>query len=219
MAELHLLFPTPVYETVLQFRPLEVKSMIDFMDSVPWAQDYDIFERPNGETTQLDKDLLACPELKVLENKIFKEMDKYVKILQIDRKKHGLKRINSWGNINREGNYTHKHHHTNTMFAGVFSLKTPEKGGDIIFSSMAPTWTTNYWSFSMVTYDDLNTFQRSFTPQECGLILFPGHLKHYVVPSKSKENRYSIAFNYNLDGEFGVGTNYLKMEIQNGYTN
>ena len=70
MSDLHILFPTPVYQNVLDFRPSELKSMLDFMSELEWAPDRDIVNRPNGETTKLEADLLDCPELKKLENKI-----------------------------------------------------------------------------------------------------------------------------------------------------
>ena len=97
--------------------------------------DRDIVNRLNGETTKLEADLLIRPELKELEKKITEEVHNYAKMLQIDLTKHGLKRINSWGNLQRKGNYIAEHRHNNTQFAGVFYLQTPEDSGDIVFST------------------------------------------------------------------------------------
>ena len=52
MSDLHILFPTPVYQNVLDFRPSEVKSMVNYMSELDWAGDKDIYEGPNGETTK-----------------------------------------------------------------------------------------------------------------------------------------------------------------------
>tara|TARA_Y100001935_G_C17289544_1_gene502426 strand:+ start:1249 stop:1896 length:648 start_codon:yes stop_codon:yes gene_type:complete len=214
MSDLHILFPTPVYQSVLEFRPSELKFMIDYVSDLEWASDKDIYEGPNGETTKLEADLLSEPELENLRKKIDEEVYTFAKSLQIDFSKHGLKRINSWGNLQRKGNYIKEHRHNNTQFSGVFYLQTPENSGDIIFTTRNATWINSYWEPSVTGYDDLNSFEKRFKPQQCGIFLFPAHLDHYVTPSHSEEDRYSISFNYNLDGKFfGDCNNHLTLKV------
>ena len=214
MSELHILFPTPVYQNCLEFRPSELKSMIDYVSNLDWASDKDIYEGPNGETTKLEADLLSEPELENLRKKIDEEVYNFAKSLQIDFGKHGLKRINSWGNLQKKGNYIKEHRHNNTQFSGVFYLQTPENSGDIIFTTRNATWINSYWEPSLTGYDDLNSFEKRFSPQQCGIFLFPAHLDHYVTPSHSEEERYSISFNYNLDGKFfGDCNNHLTLKV------
>ena len=214
MSDLHILFPTPVYQNFLEFRPSELKSMIDYVSNLDWASDKDIYEGPNGETTKLEADLLSEPELENLRKKIDEEVYNFAKSLQIDFSKHGLKRINSWGNLQKKGNYIKEHRHNNTQFSGVFYLQTPENSGDIIFTTRNATWINSYWEPSLTGYDDLNSFEKRFRPQQCGIFLFPAHLDHYVTPSHSEEERYSISFNYNLDGKFfGDCNNHLTLKV------
>ena len=214
MSDLHILFPTPVYQNFLEFRPSELKSMIDYVSNLDWASDKDIYEGPNGETTKLEADLLSEPELENLRKKIDEEVYNFAKSLQIDFSKHGLKRINSWGNLQKKGNYIKEHRHNNTQFSGVFYLQTPENSGDIIFTTRNATWINSYWEPSLTGYDDLNSFEKRFSPQQCGIFLFPAHLDHYVTPSHSEEERYSISFNYNLDGKFfGDCNNHLTIKV------
>ena len=214
MSELHILFPTPVYQNCLEFRPSELKSMIDYVSNLDWASDKDIYEGPNGETTKLEADLLSEPELENLRKKIDEEVYNFAKSLQIDFGKHGLKRINSWGNLQKKGNYIKEHRHNNTQFSGVFYLQTPENSVDIIFTTRNATWINSYWEPSLTGYDDLNSFEKRFRPQQCGIFLFPAHLDHYVTPSHSEEERYSISFNYNLDGKFfGDCNNHLTIKV------
>ena len=214
MSELHILFPTPVYQNFLEFRPSELKSMIDYVSNLDWASDKDIYEGPNGETTKLEADLLSEPELENLRKKIDEEVYNFAKSLQIDFSKHGLKRINSWGNLQKKGNYIKEHRHNNTQFSGVFYLQTPEGSGDIVFSTKNATWITSHWEPSVTGYDDLNSFEKRFEPEECGIFIFPAHLDHYVTASQSSEERYSISFNYNLDGKFfGDCNNHLTLKV------
>ncbi len=214
MSELHILFPTPVYQNFLEFRPSELKSMIDYVSNLDWASDKDIYEGPNGETTKLEADLLSEPELENLRTKIDEEVHNFAQSLQIDFSKHGLKRINSWGNLQKKGNYIKEHRHNNTQFSGVFYLQTPENSGDIIFTTRNATWINSYWEPSLTGYDDLNSFEKRFRPQQCGIFLFPAHLDHYVTPSHTEEEIYSISFNYNLDGKFfGDCNNHLTIKV------
>ena len=188
--------------------------MIDYVSNLDWASDKDIYEGPNGETTKLEADLLSEPELENLRKKIDEEVYNFAKSLQIDFGKHGLKRINSWGNLQKKGNYIKEHRHNNTQFSGVFYLQTPENSGDIIFTTRNATWINSYWEPSLTGYDDLNSFEKRFSPQQCGIFLFPAHLDHYVTPSHSEEERYSISFNYNLDGKFfGDCNNHLTLKV------
>ena len=131
----------------------------------------------------------------------------------MDMEKQALK-INSWGNLQKKGNYIKEHRHNNTQFSGVFYLQTPENSGDIIFTTRNATWINSYWEPSLTGYDDLNSFEKRFRPQQCGIFLFPAHLDHYVTPSHSEEERYSISFNYNLDGKFfGDCNNHLTIKV------
>jgi len=41
------------------------------------------------------------------------------------------------------------------------------------------------------------------------ILLFPSHLTHAVKPNNSNEDRYSIAFNYILRGEYGERDTHL----------
>ena len=101
----------------------------------------------------------------------------------------------------------------------LFNCASTNKGrisnsGDIIFTTRNATWINSYWEPSLTGYDDLNSFEKRFRPQQCGIFLFPAHLDHYVTPSHSEEERYSISFNYNLEGKFfGDCNNHLTLKV------
>ena len=66
-----------------------------------------------------------------------------------------------------------------------------------------------------VELDLEDSFEKRFEPEECGIFIFPAHLDHYVTASHSSEERYSISFNYNLDGKFfGDCNNHLTFEVK-----
>lgn len=99
-----------------------------------------------------------------------------------------------WVNVNNYGDYNIIHNHSpheGTFLSGVFYVKTPSNSGRIRFYDPrsfivdAP---------DMRYYNDSSSFYY-YNPEPNLLILFPGWLYHDVEPSKSHEERISIAFN------------------------
>jgi len=93
-------------------------------------------------------------------------------------------KINSlWGNISSFSNFNNLHTHSQTTnpnkISGVIYLKVPKNSGNIIFHNpINPSYTIH------------------FTPKESSILLFPSILAHMVEPNLSKDDRISIAFNY-----------------------
>ena len=196
MSDIHILFPTPVYQSNFT-EPL--KPIIDFINTLEFKQDYNVYEKPNGQTTDASLDILSSPELLFLGDWITKEAYKFIKTLQIDCAFHTLVRINSWVNLQKKGNYIHEHKHNNTQFSGVFYPKVPRNSGNICFVSSNDTWIDFHTEPKVTGFDDLNSRQKTFIPEQGMLFLFPAHLKHYVTTSKSNDERLSISFDYNLN--------------------
>jgi hypothetical protein len=101
-------------------------------------------------------------------------------------KNPNTKLISMWGNISPPNafNQIHTHNHSissyhNTDISGVLYLKVPENSGEITF------------------YDPLFV-SKNYTvkPKEKDILLFHQHLPHSVNPNYSKEDRISIAFNF-----------------------
>ena len=95
-------------------------------------------------------------------------------------------KINSmWINISKYGNYNSVHVHTespnSSIFqqSGVLYLKTPLNSGGIEFHN--PGYISDVFGI---------------TPQEKMILIFPQFVPHFVTPNLSKEDRISIAFNY-----------------------
>ena len=231
MAELHLLFPTPLYETQLPFRPKEFFEMVKILEELEWKQDVDFLGRSNGSVTQV-KNVLELPGMEKLRDMIMKEVEVYLyDVLSIARDIHKIHCVTAWSNRYQDQCYAVKHWHSNALFSGVFypRVNDPEEGGEIQFFRSGPTWSTDDWEININDVTDLNTHVKVFEPQEGTLYLFPSHLSHMVNPIRTKSDgpvRYSIAFNFMLDGEFGerhstkqysdrygYGTNYLNLKI------
>ena len=94
-----------------------------------------------------------------------------------------------WVSIYNKGDYNKIHNHpaTNPMYydnelwAGVFYIKTNNKGGELVIHS--PQNPTN---------------TEEFVPNEGDLFIFNSNTYHSVTPNQSNEKRICLAFNFML---------------------
>ena len=103
---------------------------------------------------------------------------------------------NMWCNINKYKDYNISHIHPNSLFSGVYYLKTPKDCGNLVFEHpckyLGYDWNENF----IQDYVTHNSGIWKILPKKNYLFLFPSWLKHYVKPNlNKKEDRISIAFN------------------------
>jgi len=139
-------------------------------------------------------------------------LSKYVyDVLQVDETKHQLEHTSSWVNKHNPGDSGHGHAHNNAMFSGVMYFKVPPNSGDITFyvPSMIPTWCTQTLYPEVKEYN-IHNMRESRIPVKDGMIvIFPAHLTHSIGINNSNQERYSMAFNYILRGEYGYDDHLL----------
>tara|TARA_B000000557_G_scaffold264757_1_gene271539 strand:+ start:11597 stop:12214 length:618 start_codon:yes stop_codon:yes gene_type:complete len=139
-------------------------------------------------------------------------LSKYVyDVLQVDETKHQLEHTSSWVNKHNPGDSGHGHAHNNAMFSGVMYFKVPPNSGDITFyvPSMIPTWCTQTLYPEVKEYN-IHNMRESRIPVKDGMIvIFPAHLTHSIGINNSNQERYSMAFNYILRGEYGYDDHRL----------
>ena len=106
---------------------------------------------------------------------------------------------NLWFNINGYKDYNQDHRHAGCIFSGVYYIQTPEKSGDIMFTSPAATELEAYWDEHI---KDKNNHPRTNIHCTCKaeagvMYLFPSFLTHGVLPNLNEiEKRISVAFNF-----------------------
>jgi uncharacterized protein (TIGR02466 family) len=116
-----------------------------------------------------------------------------------------LEKKNYWYNVNRKYTFNWAHVHPQSYISGVFYLQVPNSSGSIVFERS--TTETDRMSFITDAYIDQQTginnthvnTQHVFAPSAGLLILFPGHLSHYVSPNITDEpddRRISLSFNF-----------------------
>jgi uncharacterized protein (TIGR02466 family) len=85
---------------------------------------------------------------------------------------------NMWANINYKGGFNRPHMHPNSLWSGVYYIKTPENCGHL-------------------KCEDPKSVAAMTLPLISGrLIMFPSWLNHCVDPNESNDIRISVSFNF-----------------------
>jgi uncharacterized protein (TIGR02466 family) len=118
------------------------------------------------------------------------------------------KNLSYWYNVNRKYNYNHSHYHPQAILSGVLYLKVPTNSGKITFTRASSEadrldfLTAWQYETNQLVLDNPNTnVLHSKEPEENLLIIFPGHLEHYVEQNLTEDlddSRISVSFNYFL---------------------
>jgi len=118
------------------------------------------------------------------------------------------KNLSYWYNVNRRYNYNHTHYHPMAILSGVIYLKVPTNSGNITFTRAGSEadrmdfLTSWQLETNQLVADTPNAnIMHSKVPEENLLIVFPGHLEHYVEQNLTKDtddSRISVSFNYFL---------------------
>lgn len=115
-----------------------------------------------------------------------------------------LKELSYWYNINPKYTYNREHAHAFSYMSGVYYVKVPENSGDIYFMRAQSEidrlefMTRLRRKETGIDNPRVNT-THWFRPQVGMLILFPGHISHFVEQNLTEEvddGRISISFNF-----------------------
>ena len=109
---------------------------------------------------------------------------------------------NMWANINYKGGYNRPHIHPNSLWSGVYYIKTPDKCGHL---KIEDTRTMSLMSRPKKTnIQEPKHLWREvhFKPEAGRLIMFPSWVNHCVDPNESDDIRISVSFNFLQKGMF-----------------
>lgn len=197
------LFSTPLYYNKLEF---DLNSLLKSVKEIEYEFHVD------GYCSKDQFILDSFPEIKEL---IESELNSFLRDELKISEELTLKHTSSWVMKHVTGNKSDSHIHSNSMYSGILYLQTDEQSGEIEFSipSIIPTYCTSTLNpqFSIKEWNILNSRVWSKAPEPKEILIFPSHLSHGVKESKSNKERYCIAFNYILTGEYSVKTGYLKL--------
>ena len=118
---------------------------------------------------------------------------------EIYQKEHlSLKPVcgNMWANINYPGCYNRPHIHPNSLFSGVYFIKTPQKSGNLMVYDPRPGVQMAMPSRKKEQLQSELWREVHYEPKAGRCIMFPSWLWHEVKPNKSNDTRISVSFNF-----------------------
>jgi uncharacterized protein (TIGR02466 family) len=118
---------------------------------------------------------------------------------EIYQKEHlSLKPVcgNMWANINGPGNFNRPHIHPNSLFSGVYWVKTPQKSGNLMVYDPRPGVQMTMPNRKEGKLPPELWREVHYEPKAGRCIMFPSWLWHEVKPNKSNDTRISVSFNF-----------------------
>lgn len=194
MTLLHPLFSIPVYQSKIEFDNNELLNKVLSSELVCTNKN------SNCKRT-VNQDILLDANYSDLYDKILEKFYDYVyKQLKLDCK---FKCVCSWAVVGNRGSITDNHLHPNSIFSGIYYIKSNKDNGDLIFSvpQTHNTISNSVMEMEVTDYNIFNSKVWKFTPHTGDIFIFPSHLYHGVSENKSDEIRCGISFNFFVDGK------------------
>ena len=189
MAEFRIvpIFSTILYPSDLEISQKQTNQLLDITKNTEWYNPKD--------TNIRSKSLHIIKEYKLtwLKESIFNSFNKFKdNVLKYNNTKFVM--TTSWLTCTKPGFGSTIHNHNNSMWSGVFYFGNEEgKSTGIEFADFANKM--NGFVVTPTEYNDWNCSSYDYYPKNNSVIFFPSQTPHSVKKNKSKQNRYSIAFN------------------------
>ncbi len=193
------LFSTPVYiNNVGDFPRPDIKAL-EYSTRTATGAAYNFL-------SSVDKKVLDRPEFNQVRAIVMTELDRYTRELLAVNKRIEFYITDSWINIHRRGDTAGPHVHHNSLISGVLYLRVPENSGDLVFHrdllSLVPF--PPALDLDVDSFNIYNCKSWGHKPKTNDICLFPSVVMHSVDPSGSDEERWSLAFNVYVRGDFGA---------------
>ena len=185
-------FPTPVYIKELpnatQLNQYLEQKILQWKEADPKGHN-----RTNVNGWHSTTDMNLKEEYNVLSKELFAMQD------EIYKKEHLKPKPvcgNMWANVNYPGGYNRPHLLPNSLFSGVYWIKTPVKSGDLMIYDPRPGIHTTMPNRKEGPLPHQFWREIHYTPVAGRCIMFNSWLWHEVRPNESNDTRISVSFNF-----------------------
>ena len=103
---------------------------------------------------------------------------------------------NMWANINYPGCFNRPHIHPNSLFSGVYFIKTPQKSGNLMVYDPRTGVQMAMPNRKEGQLPSQLWREVHYEPRAGTAIMFPSWLWHEVKPNQSNDIRISVSFNF-----------------------
>ena len=181
-------FPTQIY--IKEFN-LDNNQLTN--DIVNWSKQDPGLSKTNVNGWHSKSDMHQKPEYKALVDQLFQmQQEIYKEDCLADQPVLG----NMWANINPPGGFNRPHIHPNSLWSGVYYVKTPKDCGHL---KLEDPKTRAEMVMPKRTQDQLPQYlwrEVHYEPIAGRCIMFPSWLNHTVDPNRSNDIRISVSFNF-----------------------
>ena len=185
------LFPTIIYIKDLP-NPNELNSYLE-KHIVEWSKNDPGVKKTNVNGWHSQTDMNQRKEYEPLSRELFQMQNE---IIQEEHLNMQPKLGNMWANINYPNAYNKSHIHPNSLFSGVYYVKTPPNSGRLICNDPRPGIQTCMPNRKKGQPPKHLWREVNLQPQENRAIMFNSWLWHSVEPNQSNEDRISVSFNF-----------------------
>jgi uncharacterized protein (TIGR02466 family) len=162
-----------------------------------------------GNKTSSDHYVLDSPKLSKLKGFLEDSLKEYIDQTINPVESNELYVTQSWVNYTKEGEYHHKHTHSNSIVSGVFYVDTVPDRDRINF------FNDRYSTIKPETKDwnSYNSESWWYETKPGDLYLFPSSLPHSVFTVPKGKTRISLSFNTFIRGSVGVDSDLTELRL------
>jgi uncharacterized protein (TIGR02466 family) len=185
-----LFFPTPIY--IKDVGNIEFNQKLE-QNIINWSNRDKGIQRTNVNGWHSPSNMADFPEYKELVDILF-QAQKIIYNAEHLASEPFLG--NMWANINPPGGFNRTHIHPNSLWSGVYYVKTPKNCGHLKLED--PRSVSLMTRPQQIPGEQPQRLWREvhYEPVAGRLIMFPAWLNHCVDPNQSNEIRISVSFNF-----------------------
>tara|TARA_E500000178_G_C16701241_1_gene608298 strand:- start:77 stop:667 length:591 start_codon:yes stop_codon:yes gene_type:complete len=191
-----LLFPTPVYIADIEHPTLNQNLEKDI---IAWSKEDKGIKRTNVKGWHSTTNMHERPEFKKLVNMLY-ACQKTIYEQEYYESEPVLG--NMWANINPPGGMNRAHQHPNSLWSGVYWIKTPKNCGQLKIDDPRSVACMTRPRQKDTKKPDRLWRETHYEPIAGRCIMFPSWLMHCVDPNESNDIRISVSFNFLQKGMF-----------------
>ncbi len=101
-----------------------------------------------------------------------------------------------WVNVAAEGGHQVMHAHANSLVSGTYYVHMEGQCGDVVFCNPSNSANKPYLQHMTLKDSPFSSGQEIGNATEGHLILWPGNLNHYTLPTGANSARVSVSMNF-----------------------
>ena len=181
-------FPTTIYG-----KDVKLDNQLFTNEIVEWSKKDPGVKKTNVNSWHSTTEMHKIPVFQPLVNELYKMQEEIYQEEWLDRRP---KLGNMWANINYPGGYNRPHVHPNSLFSGVYYVKSNKESGTLSMNDPRPGVQTVMPSRKPGKPPKHLWREVHLEPVPGRIIMFPAWLWHCVEPNKTNDIRISVSFNF-----------------------